>query len=59
MFGVAKLVGEGYEKPSGDSEMPLDVNYAKIVDWMVRVMQSQCYELKQAGFGLWSATDLV
>lgn len=35
MFSVAKLVGEGYEKPSGDDQVAIDVNYAKIIDWMV------------------------
>lgn len=30
----ASLVGEGYEKP--DQELPLDINYAKITDWLVR-----------------------
>jgi len=31
----AKLVGEGYENPHADSDLPLDVNYAKIVEWLV------------------------
>ncbi len=36
MFGVAKLVSEGFEKPSAESELPLDINYAKLVEWLVR-----------------------
>lgn len=31
----AKLVGEGYENPHADSDLPLDVNYAKIAEWLV------------------------
>ena len=31
----AKLVGEGYERPDADSELPLDVNYAKVGEWLV------------------------
>lgn len=33
----AKLVGEGYDKPTGDSELPIDINYSKIVEWVVRI----------------------
>ncbi|KAL4541420.1 hypothetical protein Ndes2437B_g05784 [Nannochloris sp. 'desiccata'] len=31
----AKLVGEGYERPNAENELPLDVNYAKVSDWLV------------------------
>lgn len=34
---LAKLVGEGFDRPGGDSELPLDINYAKISEWLVRL----------------------
>jgi len=33
---VALVVGQGYDRPQGDMESPLDVNYSKINEWMVR-----------------------
>lgn len=33
---TAKLVGGGYERPDADKELPLDVNYAKLPEWLVR-----------------------
>lgn len=33
--GVARLVGEGYDRPEGDSALALDVNFSKINEWMV------------------------
>ncbi|KAL4459017.1 hypothetical protein ABPG75_013882 [Micractinium tetrahymenae] len=32
---TAKLVGAGYERPNADSELPLDINYAKLGEWLV------------------------
>ena len=32
----ASLVGEGYERPNADAESTLDVNYAKVGEWLVR-----------------------
>ncbi len=33
----AKLVGEGYDRPNADNELPLDVNYAKVSEWLVSI----------------------
>jgi len=32
---TARLVGEGYGKPSAENELPIDVNYAKLTEWLV------------------------
>jgi hypothetical protein len=32
---TAKLIGEGYAKPNADSELPIDINYAKVNEWLV------------------------
>lgn len=32
---TAKLVGSGYERPNAESELPLDINYAKLGEWLV------------------------
>jgi len=32
---IAKLVGQGMERPNADRELPLDLHYQKLVDWMV------------------------
>ena len=42
----AKLVGEGYERPNADNEVPLDVNYAKVTEWLVRWF-AQCVHIQQ------------
>eukprot|EP00890_Picochlorum_soloecismus_P002176 jgi/Picsp_1/295/NSC_00294-R1_cdk5rap3-like protein len=31
----AKLVGEGFEKPGGDQDLPIDINYGKVVEWVM------------------------
>ena len=31
----AKLVGEGFERPNAEGDLPLDVNYAKVGEWLV------------------------
>ena len=36
MDSIARLVGSGYDKPSGESEVPIDINYAKVAEWLVR-----------------------
>ena len=33
---TAKLVGEGFARPNADSELPIDINYAKLAEWLVR-----------------------
>ena len=33
---TAKLVGGGFERPDADKQLPLDVNYAKLPEWLVR-----------------------
>ena len=32
---VARKIGEGYDRPDGDSSLPLDVHYAKVAEWLV------------------------
>jgi hypothetical protein len=32
---LAKLVGEGFERPAGDLALLLDINYAKMIEWLV------------------------
>lgn len=46
---TAKLVGSGYERPQADRELPLDVNYAKLNEWLVREGAEQSAELGQSG----------
>ena len=38
---TAKLIGEGYAKPNADSELPIDINYAKVNEWLVRARSPQ------------------
>lgn len=33
--GLTKT-GEGYGRPGGESNLPIDINYAKLVEWLVR-----------------------
>ena len=33
---TAKLVGGGYERPDAEKELPIDINYAKVAEWLVR-----------------------
>lgn len=33
---IAKLEGGGYERPDADKQLPLDINYAKLGEWLVR-----------------------
>ena len=35
-YGIARLIGEGYGKPDGKEETPIDIPYAKIAEWLVR-----------------------
>lgn len=39
--GVARLVGEGYDRPDADSTEALDINYARVNEWMVRDVITQ------------------
>lgn len=32
---TAKLIGEGYSKPNAENELPIDINYAKLSEWLV------------------------
>lgn len=34
-YGIARLIGEGYGKPDGKDETPVDIPYAKIAEWLV------------------------
>lgn len=34
-LSVAKKVGEGYGKPKAEEELPIDINYAKLVEWLI------------------------
>ena len=36
-YGIARLIGEGYGKPDGKDETPIDIQYAKLAEWLVRV----------------------
>ena len=35
VYGIARLIGEGYGKPEGKDETPIDIQYAKIAEWLV------------------------
>ena len=39
---IAKLVGQGVEKPNADRELPLDLHYQKLIDWMVSLHVRLC-----------------
>eukprot|EP00775_Hariotina_reticulata_P008742 gene8742-8922_t len=32
---VVKKSGEGYDRPAGDQELPIDINYQKLSEWLV------------------------
>lgn len=32
---IAKLEGGGYERPDADKGLPIDINYAKLNEWLV------------------------
>lgn len=32
---VVKKAGEGYDKPNADQELPIDINYQKLSEWLV------------------------
>lgn len=32
---VARKTGEGYDKPNAEQELPIDVNYQKLAEWLV------------------------
>ena len=34
LHGLTKT-GEGYGRPGGESTLPIDINYAKLVEWLV------------------------
>ncbi len=35
-YGIARLIGEGYGKPDGKDETPIDIQYPKLAEWLVR-----------------------
>jgi hypothetical protein len=35
LHGLTKT-GEGFGRPGGESSLPIDINYAKLVEWLVR-----------------------
>jgi hypothetical protein len=37
---IARKTGEGYAKPNADQELPIDINYQKLPEWLVRATQS-------------------
>lgn len=39
---IARLVGGGVERPNGDTQMPLDINYGKVSEWLVGLMSGRC-----------------
>jgi CDK5 regulatory subunit-associated protein 3 len=34
LHGLTKT-GEGFGRPDGESSLPIDINYAKLVEWLV------------------------
>lgn len=36
-FGIAKLVGEGFGRPNAIDESPIDIQYGKLAEWLVRM----------------------
>ena len=44
-YGIARLIGEGYGKPDGKDETPIDIQYAKIAEWLVRDSLAFCLDL--------------
>ena len=32
---IARKVGEGFERPDADIDLPLDIVYNKLIDWLV------------------------
>ncbi|WIA18375.1 hypothetical protein OEZ85_009837 [Tetradesmus obliquus] len=32
---IARKTGEGYDKPNADQELPIDINYQKLPEWLV------------------------
>ena len=34
-FPIARMIGEGVGRPNAEQELPIDINYQKLVDWLV------------------------
>ena len=34
-YGIARLIGEGYGKPDGKDETPIDIQHGKLAEWLV------------------------
>jgi hypothetical protein len=32
---IVRKAGEGYDKPNADQELPIDINYQKLAEWLV------------------------
>lgn len=36
---IVRKVGEGVDKPNAEQELPIDINYLKLVDFLVRIQR--------------------
>ncbi len=36
---IVRKVGEGMDKPNADNELPIDINYQRLIDWLVNPAQ--------------------
>lgn len=45
-FGIAKLVGEGFGRPHAVDDTPIDIQYGKLAEWLVRVSTLVCEALR-------------
>ena len=34
---IARKIGEGYDRPGGHSDLPIDINYARVAEWLVSI----------------------
>ncbi|GAB4823290.1 hypothetical protein N2152v2_010336 [Parachlorella kessleri] len=32
---IARKIGEGYDRPGGHSDLPIDINYGRVAEWLV------------------------
>jgi hypothetical protein len=40
---IVRMTGFGVDRPTADNEIPIDINYAKLVDWLV----GACWAVQQ------------
>ena len=38
-LAIVRKVGEGVDKPNAEQELPIDINYLKLVDFLVRIQR--------------------